>query len=144
MLRPGRYPWADTIGTLTDKAHPGLKSAYNITSTYVHPTYRQLTPEPDIDYLITQAFWITSATIIISAASIAKTDPDFPNCQVDSNLLLLIDAVHQFLTGDSDFSQSTHHPLRDIEPAKKLYVYALMLFSFVYDRDIIEGQPRFT
>ena len=145
MLRPGAYPWSKTLEALTNDANPRLKSAYSLTSTYVHPTYRQPTaPDLGVNYLLSQSLWITAATVIICAASLAHFAPVLAAYPVDSNLLSLIDALNQFLAGDHDFTRLADNPPQGVQPSHVLYFYAAMLFSFIFDREIIEGQPRFT
>ena len=43
--------WSQTLDALTKDAHPRFKSAYSLTSTYVHPTYRQVAA-PDLGVII--------------------------------------------------------------------------------------------
>ena len=70
MLKPGQYAWQSILQAITDEANPRLKSAYDITSTYVHPTYRGANaPDPGVKYVLETAIWTTSATIILCAAS---------------------------------------------------------------------------
>ena len=145
MLKPGAYPWSQTLDALTNDANPRLKSAYSLTSTYVHPTYRQpTTPDPGVNYLLSQSIWITAATVIICAASLAHTAPVLAAYPVDPNLLSLIDSLSQFLAGGHDFTRLTDNPPQGVEPSHVLYLYAAMLFSFIFGREIIKGQPRFT
>ena len=145
MRKPSTYPWSQTRQVLTNDAHPRLKSAYSLTSTYVHPTYRQATvPDLGVDYLLSQSLWVTAATVVICAASLAQSSPVLAAYSVDSNLLSLIDALSQFLARDYGFTRLADNPPQGVQPSHVLYLYAAMLFSFIFGREIIKGQPRFT
>ena len=66
MLKPSKYPWQQTLKAMTDDANARLKGAYDITSTYVHPTYRgPKEADPRERYVLEQTLWITAATMIV-------------------------------------------------------------------------------
>ena len=144
MLRPGAYPWSKTLEALTNDANRASKAP--TASLHIRsPTYRQPTaPDLGVNYLLSQSLWITAATVIICAASLAHFAPVLAAYPVDSNLLSLIDALNQFLAGDHDFTRLADNPPQGVQPSHVLYLYAAMLFSFIFDREIIKGQPRFT
>ena len=145
MRKPGAYPWRQTLDALTKDAHPRLKSAYSLTSTYVHPTYRQVAaPDLGVDYLLSKSVWVTAATVIICAASLAQDSPVLAAYPVDSNLLGLIDPLDQFLAAGYDFTRLIDNPPHGIERSQVLYIYAGMLLSLIFGRQIMSGLPRVT
>ena len=145
MRKPGAYPWSQTQQALTLDAHPRLKSAYSLTSTYVHPTYRQGTvPDLGVDYLLSTSVWVTASTVVICAASLAQIAPVLADFPVDSNLLGLIDPLKQFLAAGYDFTRLIDNPPPGTEPVHGLCIYAAVLVSYIFGREIIKGLPRFT
>ena len=145
MRKPGAYAWSQTLDALTKDAHPRFKSAYSLTSTYVHPTYRQVAaPDLGVDYLLSKSVWVTAATVIICAASLAQDSPVLAAYPVDSNLLGLIDPLDQFLAAGYDFTWLIDNPPPGIERSQVLYIYAGMLLSLIFGRQIISGLPRVT
>lgn len=101
MSKPSKYPWQQTLREMTDQANTRLKGAYEITSTYVHPTYRGPTEaDPGERYVLEQALWITAATMIICGASLILDQGDNPSYRTDPHLLDLIEQTTQFLTSN--------------------------------------------
>ena len=142
MLKPSKYPWQQTIKAMTDDANPRLKGAYDITSSYVHPTYRgPKEADPGERYVLEQAIWITAATLIICGASLILDQADKPNYRTNPHLLDLIELTTQFLTGDKEIIGMVKNPPEGITSTQTLHIYAAMLFSFIYGREIIKGQP---
>ena len=145
MLKPGRYAWQSILQAITDEANPRLKSAYDITSTYVHPTYRGANaPDPGVKYVLETAIWTMSATIILCAASFTPFEENQASYQVDPNLIELLQELTDFLGGPGriDFAGTTTNPPEGVNSAQMLYLYGAMLFSFVFGRDVIKGQLR--
>ena len=145
MRKPGAYAWSEVLDVLTKDAHPRLKSAYSLTSTYVHPTYRQVAaPDLGVAYLLSTTVWVTAATVVICAASLAQDSPVLGAYPVDSNLRGLIDPLDQFLASGYDLTWLIDNPPLGIEPFQVFYMYAGMLLSFIFDRQIMSGLPRVT
>ena len=145
MLKPSKYAWQSILKAMTHDANPRLKSAYDITSTYVHPTYRGTNaPDPGVNYVLEQGIWITSATIIICAAACVPYEDNSAIYRVDPNLIELLGELTDFLAGPGriDFAGTTTNPPEGRNSAQMLYLYGAMLVGFVFGRDVIEGQPR--
>ena len=145
MPKPSKYEWETIRKALTADANPRLKSAYDITSTYVHPTYRgPNAPDPGVKYVMEQAIWITSATVIMCAAAFTPFEDNSASYRVDPNLIELLEELTEFLAepGRIDFAGTTTNPPKGVNSAQMLYLYGAMLFSFVFGRDVIKGQPR--
>ena len=142
MLRPSKYKWHETLEAMSRDANPRLKGAYDITSTYVHPTYRGPNEDdPGERYVLEQALWITAATLIICGASLILDQGDNPSYRADPHLLELIEVTTQFLTGFRHLAGIMNNPPEGVTSAQILHIYAAMLFSFIYDREVIRGQP---
>ena len=145
MRKPGAYAWSQTLDVLTKDAHPRLKSAYSLTSTYVHPTYRQVAaPDLGVAYLLSTTVWVTAATVVICAASFAQDSPVLAAYPVDSNLQALIDPLDQFLAAGYDFTRVIDNPPPGITRSQVFYIYAGMLISLIFGRQIMSSLPRVT
>ena len=143
MLKPSKYPWHQTLKAITDDANSRLKTSYDITSAYVHPTYRgPNAPDPGAWYVLEQATWITSATVIICGAALIHAEDDWTSYHVDLYMRQLLEAQFAFLTKARDDDGVFKKLLEDASDAEMLYLYSAMLVSFVFSRDIIKGQPR--
>ena len=143
MFKPSKYSWHKTLKAITEEANSRLRSAYDITSTYVHPTYRgPNAPDPGAGYVLEQAIWITSATIIICAGALKHAEDDWTAYQVDPYIRQLLETQFKFLTKARDDDGVFMKLLEDMNDAQMLYLYSTMLVSFVFGRDVIKGQPR--
>ena len=145
MVKPSRYAWHLIVKAINDDANARLKSAYDITSTYVHPTYRgPNAPDLRLEYVLEQAIWITSATIIICGAALIPWEDNPVSYRVDPCLLELLEELTDFLVGPGriDFASTTKKPPEGANSAQMLYLYGATLVGFVFGRDVIDGQPR--
>ena len=145
MHKPSKYVWEKIRKSITDDANPRLKSAYDITSTYVHPTYRgPNAPNLGVEYVMEQAIWMTSATIILCASSFILFEDNSASYRVDPNLIELLQELTGFLVepGRTDFAGIMTNPPEGVNSAQMLYLYGAMLLSFVFGRGVINGQPR--
>ena len=69
MTKPSGYDWHRTRREIVDDSNARLKSNYDITSTYAHPTYRgDRSPDPGQEYVLEQADLIACSTFIICGA----------------------------------------------------------------------------
>ena len=148
MFRPSSYAWEMIRKAITADANARLKSAYDITSTYVHPTYRgPNAPDLGVEYVLQQAILMTSATIILCASSFTPFEDNQASYRVDPNLIELLQELTDFLGGQGriDFAGKTTNPPEGVNSAQMLYLYGAMLVGFVFGRDVrdvIKGQPR--
>ena len=97
-----------------------------------------------VDYLLSKSVWVTAATVIICAASLAQDSPVLAAYPVDLNLLGLIDPLDQFLAAGYDFTWLIDNPPPGIGRSQVLYIYAGMLLSLIFGRQIMSGLPRVT
>ena len=145
MFKPSEYKWHRTRRELVDDSNARLKSNYDITSTYVHPTYRgDRYPDPGQRYVLEQAIWIACSTFIICGATLIPEEDDLAAYHIDQHLLDLVGTLSYFLTDSVDLANTLEHLSGGMDQAHMLYLYGSMLVTFVFGRDIIEGQPRFT
>ncbi len=143
MSKPGAYKWHQTRRKLTNSANAGIKANYDIASTYVHPTYRgETSSDPEVEYVLDQAVWVTCATFVICGATRARYDGPTAH-QVDQHLLELIEVLDRLLVGRVDISDVVRNPPKGANRGQMLYIYASVLVRFTFGRDLIEGQPSF-
>ena len=147
LLKPSSYEWHSILKALTNDANPRLKGAYDIASTYVHPTYRgPNASDPGVKYVLQQAILITSATIILCAAAFTPFEDNQASYQVDPTLIELLQELTDFLGGPGriDFVGAMTNPPEGSNSAQMLHLYGATLVGFVFDREVIKGQPRFS
>ena len=143
LFKPSRYEWNDIRREIIDESNPLLKTAYGVTSTYVHPTYRgSNSPELTRRYLLEQTVLITCSTIIICGASSIPFEENRSPNQVNPNLVDTLDTLNVFLTGNIDLAGVIRNPPGSAGGAQVLYLYGAMLVKFVFGRDVIAGQPQ--
>ena len=144
MSKPSGYEWHRTRRELVDDSNARLKSNYDITSTYVHPTYRgDRSPDPGQEYVLGQAIWIACSTFIICGATLIPEEDDLATYHADQHLLDLVETLNYFLAGSVDLADTLKHLSGGMDQAHMLYLYGSMLVTFTFGRDIIKGQPRF-
>ena len=143
MSKPSRYEWNRILRELVNDANPRLEGAYDITSTYVHPTYRgPNTPDLGTKYVLEQAIWITSATLIVCGAALMPHEDGPTANQANPHLLEVLEMLRSFLGGNVDFVGAAKNPPEGVSSAQMLYLYGSMLVEFAFGRDVIKGQPR--
>ena len=143
MLKPSTYPWQQTLKAITNDANSRLKTAYDITSTYVHPTYRgPNAPDPGAGYVMEQATWMTSATVIICGASLLHIEKNWNNYETDPHMRQLLEAQFEFLTRARNQDGMFKKIIEEANEAQLLYLYSAMIVSFVFNRKIIKGIPH--
>ena len=143
ILKPSKYPWHQTLKAITDEANSRLKTAYEITSTYVHPTYRgPNAPDPGAGYVMEQATWMTSATVIICGASLLHIEKNWNNYETDPHMRQLLEAQFEFLTRARNPDGMFKKLIEETNDAQLLYFYSAMIVSFVFNREIIKDLPH--
>ena len=144
MAKPSGYEWHRTRRELVDDSNERLKSNYDITSTYVHPTYRgERSPDPGQEYVLEQAVLIACSTFIICGATLIPEEDDLATYRADPHLLDLVETLNYFLADTVDLADTLKRWSGDMDQAYMLYLYGLMLVTFTFGREIIKGQPRF-
>ena len=144
MSKPSGYEWHRTRRELVDDSNARFKSNYDITSTYVHPTYRgDRSPDPGQEYVLEQAICIACSTFIICGATLISQEDDLATYHVDQHLLDLVETLNYFLADSVKTADTLKHWSGGMDQAHMLILYGSMLVTFTFGRDIIEGQPRF-
>lgn len=143
MLKPRQYAWHDISRAMTGEANSRLRNAFDITSTYVHPTYRgHNAPDPEVRYVMGQAVWMTCATIIIFGAALMHGEDDWDSCGVDGYLMQVVELLDTFFDEGFVLAGKVKNPFEGMSSAQVLYLHASMLVEFVFGREVIEGLPR--
>ena len=143
MTKPSGYEWHRTRRELVDDSNARLKSNYDITSTYVHPTYRgDRSPDPGQEYVLKQAVLIACSTFIICGASLMPEEEDLAAYHIDQHLLDLVETLNYFLADTVNLAETLKQWCGGMGQADMLYLYGSMLVAFAFGRDLIEGQPR--
>ena len=144
MTKPSGYKWHRTRRELVDDSNARLKSNYDITSTYVHPTYRgDRSPDPGQEYVLEQVGLIACSTFIICGASLISEEDDLAAYHIDQYLLDLVETLNYFLADSVGLADTLKQWSGGMDQAHILYLYGSMLVTFTFGREIIKGQPRF-
>ena len=144
MTKPSGYDWHRTRREIVDDSTARLKSNYDITSTYVHPTYRgDRSPDPRQEYVLEQAGLIACSTFIICGASLIPEEDNLAAYHIDQRLLDLVETLNYFLADSVDLADTLKQWSGGMDQAHMLYLYGSMLVTFTFGREIIKGQPRF-
>ena len=143
MLKPSQYAWHDMSKAMTAEANSRLRGAFDITSTYVHPTYRgPNAPDPGVRYVMGQAVWMTCATIIICGAALMHGEDDWAGYGVDPYLVQVVELLDTFFGERFVLAGKVKNPFEGMSSAQVLYVHASMLVESVFGREVINGLPR--
>ena len=94
--------------TRLHRSDPTFIRYYDITSTYVHPTYRgDRSPDPGQEYVLGH-IWIACSTFIICGATLIPQEDDL-TYHVDQHLLDLVETLNYFLADSVDLADTLKH-----------------------------------
>ena len=142
MSKPSKYDWHLISRELVGDSDARFKGAYDITSTYAHPTYRgDNPPDPGQEYVLEQAVATTCFTLIICAASRVPLEDDPPSPHIDQHLLDLLETLDGFTADSTNFAGAVKNPSSGVNEAQILYYCGTRLVKLVFGREVLSQQP---
>ena len=147
LEKPSKYDWHQIRRGLLDGSEVRLKVAYDLSSTYLHPTYRgDEAQELQQEYALERGTWMLCSTTIINAAQVSVEREDISEFPIDPDLDGLM-KISMDALNDSAYIDQLHKAIREKHgDGMAVHVWASILADFVGGTNILEleGLPKIT
>jgi len=145
LEKPNKYDWHRIRRDLLDESEVRLKVTYEISSTYLHPTYRgDEAQELREEYALELGTWMLCITTIISSAQVSVEREDISEFPIDDNLDGLMRMSMDALNDPTYIVKFNETIRREHGDGLALHAWASMIANFVGGTNILEGLPEIT
>ena len=145
LERPSKCDWHRIRQELLVKTEVRLQVAYDISSTYLHPTYRgDEAQELQQEYALERGTWMLCSTTIISAAQVSFEQEDVAKFPIDPNLDGLLKMSMGALNDAMYIVEANEAIRKEGGDGAALHCWASILAKFVGGTDILKGLPEIT